>query len=158
MTSIERLSSKLANKIAQSSDEDKEAFIKKTKNQLAPWFNGLSKILLNLQTSAEEIGNDPDHKWNKMDQSSGNVLTSFNTIKKQIGYIAKNLQNPKLSIKKIQEIILYVESIERANPSYKAHPLYLIKPNSQYSLDQCLIAVKNIINTFNVQVGAGTAS
>jgi len=156
--SIEKLSGKLSHKIAQSSPEDDEAFIKKTKNQLAPWFNGMSKILMNLQATAEEVGNDIEHKWNKLDQSSGNVLTSFNTIKKQIGYIAKNLQNPKLSIKKVQEVINYVESIEKANPTYKSHPLYLIKANSQYSFDQCLTASKNIVNSFNIQTGGKTQS
>ena len=156
MSSIERLSSKLSHKIAQSSPEDRDAFVKKTKSELAPWFNGMSKILLNLQATAEEVGNDPSHKWNSLDQSSGNVLTSFNTIKKQIGYIAKNLNNEKLTLKKVQETLLYVESIMKANPSYKCAPIYLIKPNSQYNLDQCVIAAKNIINSFNVATGTKT--
>lgn len=142
-------------KYAQTSPEEQAENLKKFKEKIQPWLAGSFRILANIGSElTPEVVNDPNHVFNINDQSSGNILSTYNNVKKYMSDIYKNIGNEKYTLKRLDQTLSTVAAVIASNPQYKTNPLFLLKKNTQYNFDECIKALRALVKQ---QIAAGVS-
>ena len=142
-------------KYAQTSPEEQAENLKKFKEKIQPWLDGSFRVLANIGSElTPEVVNNPNHPFNIADQSSGNISTTYNNVKKYMTDIYKNIKNEKYTLKRLDETLGVVAAVIASNPQYKTNPLFMMKKNTQYNFDDCIKSLRALVKQ---QIAAGVS-
>ena len=133
-------------KYAQTSPEEQADALKKFKEKLQPWLDGSMRVLANIGSDlTPEVVNNANHPYNITDQSSGNILSTYNNVKKIMADIYKNISHPNYSLKRLDQSLNNMAAMMASNPQYKTNPLFLLKKNTQYNFDECVKSMRALV-------------
>lgn len=133
-------------KYAQTSPEEQADALKKFKEKLQPWLDGSMRVLANIGSDlTPEVVNNANHPYNIADQSSGNILSTYNNVKKIMTDIYKNISHPNYSLKRLDQSLNNMAAMMASNPQYKTNPLFLLKKNTQYNFDECVKSMRALV-------------
>ena len=104
------------------------------------------RVLANIGSDlTPEVVNNANHPYNITDQSSGNILSTYNNVKKIMADIYKNISHPNYSLKRLDQSLNNMAAMMASNPQYKTNPLFLLKKNTQYNFDECVKSMRALV-------------